>query len=62
VQFSHIILIDGPYIGFDSGDAVSRGYTTAGTFRGGTIEFVEISVDRAQYLDREAGLTRTWRD
>jgi arylsulfatase len=62
VQFSHIILIDGPCMGFDSGDAVSRGDTTPGTFKGGTIEFVAISADKARYLDREAGLTRAWRD
>jgi len=44
---------DGLCVGYDSGDAVSHEYTTPGTFKGGTIQFVGISVEKAQYLDLE---------
>jgi arylsulfatase len=40
-------------IGFDSGDAVSAGYKTPGTFKGGTIQFVGVTTEKAQYLDLE---------
>jgi arylsulfatase len=53
---------DGLCIGFDSGDAVSQEYTAPGRFRGGKIGFVEVDVDRAQYLDREMELKRARRD
>ena len=42
---------DGLCVGYDSGDAVSQLYKTPGEFKGGTIYFVEVSVDQAQYLD-----------
>src|SRR5262249_30895774 len=53
---------DGLCVGYDSGDAVSQEYTTPATFKGGTIRFVEVAVDKAQYLDREMELKRALRD
>src|SRR5262249_39870643 len=53
---------DGLCVGYDSGDAVSQEYTTPGTFKGGTIRFVEVDVDKVQYLDREMELKRALRD
>jgi hypothetical protein len=44
---------DGLCIGYDSGDAVSREYKAPGRFRGGIIQFVVVSVEKAQYLDLE---------
>jgi hypothetical protein len=48
---------DGLCIGYDSGDAVSQEYESPGKFKGGTIEFVGVTVEKAQYLDleKEAG-------
>ena len=42
---------DGLCVGFDSGDAVSQEYTTPGTFKGGRLYGVGITVEKAQYLD-----------
>jgi hypothetical protein len=53
---------DGLCVGYDSGDAVSQEYQTPDTFKGGTIRFVEVAVDNAQYLDREIELRRASRD
>ena len=36
---------------YDSGDAVSGGYQPPGRFKGGTILFVGVTVEKAQYLD-----------
>ena len=44
---------DGLCVGFDSGDAVAAEYTSPGTFKGGTIQFVGVTVEKAQYLDLE---------
>lgn len=44
---------DGLCIGFDSGDAVSALYKTPGEFKGGTIQFVGVTTEKAQYLDLE---------
>jgi arylsulfatase len=44
---------DGLCIGRDSGDAVSEDYKTPGEFRGGTIQFVGVTVEKGQYLDLE---------
>ena len=44
---------DGLCIGCDSGDAVSAGYKSPGEFKGGTILFVGVTVEKAQYLDLE---------
>jgi arylsulfatase len=47
---------DGLCVGFDSGDAVSSQYTTPGTFHGGTIQGVGVTVEEAAYdaLELEA--------
>jgi arylsulfatase len=44
---------DGLCIGRDSGDAVSEDYKTPGEFQGGTILFVGVTVEKAQYLELE---------
>ncbi len=44
---------DGLCVGYDSGDAVSQEYKTPGTFKGGTILGVGVTVEKAQYLDLE---------
>jgi arylsulfatase len=49
---------DGLCVGFDSGDAVSEQYKTPGTFKGGTIQFVGITVEKKQYVDLEAEARR----
>ncbi len=53
---------DGLCIGYDSGDAVSHQYKTPGTFKGGTIFFVNVSVDKKQYLDEAKELEARMRD
>jgi arylsulfatase A-like enzyme len=53
---------DGLCIGYDSGDAVSEQYETPGTFKGGTIFFVDVSVAQAQYLDLEKEAQNRLRD
>ena len=45
---------DGLCIGYDSGDAVSASYKTPGEFKGGTIQVVGVTTEKAQYLDLEA--------
>ena len=47
---------DGLCVGYDSGDAVSQEYKTPGTFKGGTIFFVGITVEKTAYqnLQQEA--------
>ena len=44
---------DGLCIGYDSGDSVSQEYTTPGTFKGGTILGVAVTVEDDQYLNLE---------
>jgi arylsulfatase len=44
---------DGLCVGFDSGDAVSSEYKTPGTFHGGTIQGVGVTVEKASYADLE---------
>jgi len=44
---------DGLCVGFDSGDAVSHEYKTPGTFKGGTIFVVGVTVEKAAYADLE---------
>jgi len=53
---------DGLCVGYDSGDAVSQLYKTPGTFKGGTIFFVDVSVDKAHYLDAEKEAQNKLRD
>jgi arylsulfatase len=47
---------DGLCVGYDSGDAVSAEYKVPGTFHGGTIRGVTISVEKGSYeeLEQEA--------
>ena len=47
---------DGLCVGYDSGDAVSAEYKTPGTFHGGTIQLVGVTVEKASYeaLEMEA--------
>ena len=49
---------DGLCIGYDSGDAVSQEYKTPGQFKGGTILFVGVTVEKTQYLDLETEARR----
>ena len=44
---------DGLCVGYDSGDAVSSQYTTPGTFRGGKIFLVGVTVEKTPYVDLE---------
>jgi arylsulfatase A-like enzyme len=44
---------DGLCVGYDSGDAVSKEYTTPGRFHGGTIQGVGVTVEKASYVDLE---------
>ena len=44
---------DGLCVGFDSSDAVSEEYKGSNPFKGGKIQFVGISHEKAQYLDLE---------
>ena len=44
---------DGLCIGYDSGDAVSEDYKSPGRFTGGIIQFVGVTIEKAQYLDLE---------
>src|SRR5262249_17226151 len=44
---------DGLCIGYDSGDAVSHDYITPGTSKGGTIQGVAVTVEKAEYEDLE---------
>jgi arylsulfatase len=49
-------------VGYSGADAVSQEYQAPATFKGGTIRFVEVAVDKSQYLDREMELKRALRD
>jgi arylsulfatase len=44
---------DGLCVGRDSADAVSEEYKSPGEFKGGTIKFVGVTVEKTQYLDLE---------
>jgi arylsulfatase len=44
---------DGLCVGFDSADAVSNEYSGSNPFKGGTIKFVGVTVEKTQYLDLE---------
>ena len=44
---------DGLCVGRDSGDAVSHEYKSPGTFKGGRILGVAVTVEKTQYLDLE---------
>lgn len=49
---------DGLCVGYDSGDAVSNLYKTPGEFKGGTIQFVGITVEGQSYVNLEAEAKR----
>jgi arylsulfatase len=49
---------DGLCVGYDSGDAVSSQYKTPGAFKGGAIQFVAVTVEKATYSDLEAEAKR----
>ncbi|WP_336515355.1 arylsulfatase [Pollutibacter soli] len=49
---------DGLCVGYDSGDAVSSLYKTPGTFTGGKIQVVGVTVEKAGYKDLEAEARR----
>jgi arylsulfatase len=51
---------DGLCVGFDSGDPVSKQYTSPGEFEGGEISFVKVSTGKEQYLDLEMEAKRAW--
>ena len=53
---------DGLCVGYDSGDAVSKSYTTPGTFKGGEILGVGVSIEKAQYIDLEKEALQKFRD
>jgi len=44
---------DGLCVGYDSEDAVSKEYKSPGTFKGGTILGVGVTVEKKQYKDLE---------
>lgn len=49
---------DGLCVGYDSGDAVSKHYKTPGTFKGGTIQLVGVTVEGKPYENLEAEARR----
>lgn len=51
---------DGLCVGYDSADAVSQEYKAPGTFKGGTIRFVGVTVEKTQYLDLEGEAARAF--
>lgn len=53
---------DGLCVGYDSGDPVSKQYTSSTSeFAGGTISFVTVSTGKEQYLDLEREAARAFR-
>jgi arylsulfatase len=53
---------DGLCVGYDSEDPVSQLYSTKNEFKGGTVQFVTISVEGKQYLDLEKEAQNLLRD
>jgi hypothetical protein len=51
---------DGLCVGYDSGDPVSKLYTSRNEFEGGTISFVKVSTGKEQYLDLEREAARAF--
>jgi arylsulfatase len=51
---------DGLCVGYDSGDAVSQDYKTPGTFKGGEIFFVGVTVEKTDYLGLEQEAQRAF--
>lgn len=53
---------DGLCVGYDSGDPVSKQYTSSTSeFIGATITFVKVSTGKEQYLDLERDVSRAFR-
>ena len=52
---------DGLCVGYDSGDPVSKLYSSPGEFEGGIIRFVTVSTGKEQYLDLEREAARAFR-
>ncbi|PKB16067.1 arylsulfatase [Flavobacterium sp. 5] len=53
---------DGLCVGFDSGDAVSKEYKTPGTFKGGTIQGVGVSIGKENFTDLQKEAKSKMRD
>lgn len=53
---------DGLCVGYDSGDPVSKLYSSPGRFKGGKVDFVTVSVEGKPYLDLEMEAARKLRD
>jgi arylsulfatase len=51
---------DGLCVGFDSGDPVSKQYSSPGEFEGGEISFVTVNTGKEQYLDLEREAARAF--
>jgi arylsulfatase len=51
---------DGLCVGFDSGDPVSKLYSSPGTFKGGEIAFVKVNTGKEKYSDLEMDAARVW--
>jgi len=51
---------DGLCVGYDSGDPVSKLYSSPGEFKGGTIKFVTVSTGKEQYMDLEREAARAF--
>lgn len=51
---------DGLCVGYDSGDPVSKLYSSPGEFKGGTIKFVTVNTGKEQYLDLETEAARAF--
>ncbi|MEY2901182.1 MAG: hypothetical protein RLY89_288, partial [Bacteroidota bacterium] len=52
---------DGLCVGYDSGDPVSKLYSSPGEFKGGTIKFVTVSTGKEQYKDLQMEAARAFR-
>lgn len=53
---------DGLCVGYDSGDPVSDKYKSVNRFKGGTISFVTVSMDKAQIAELVKTADAKWRD
>ncbi|WP_281322949.1 arylsulfatase [Flavobacterium aestivum] len=51
---------DGLCVGYDSGDPVSKQYSSPGEFEGGTISFVTVNTGKEKYLDLEREAARAF--
>jgi arylsulfatase len=51
---------DGLCVGYDSGDPVSKLYSSPGEFKGGTIHFVKVSTGKETYNDLQMEAARAF--